>query len=182
MTVIPSDPATATRLMLALGGIIIQFGVFEVALQGAVGTIHHGVDERQHGDGDDEKQLPKDMLARNRDYLKKSVQFNGMGPFASDIRRIVSTAKRLAIKRNHIMHGYICEFVEETETVTFRKFNADQTDGIYVGSDLKLTLTDLEALRGEMAAMAQDMGNLGLRLVQTFFGDTRQLLDFSGDA
>jgi len=118
------------------------------------------------------------MLARNRDYLKKSVQFNGMGPFASDIRRIVSTAKRLAIKRNHIMHGYICEFVEETETVTFRKFNADQTDGIYVGSDLKLTLTDLEALRGEMAAMAQDMGNLGLRLVQTFFWGHSTALGF----
>jgi hypothetical protein len=119
--------------------------MFEVSLQGAVGTIHHGVDVRDHGDGDDEKQLPKDMLAMNRHYLKKSVKFDGMGAFASDIHRVVSTAKNLADKRNHIMHGYICEFVEETETITFRKFNANQTDGVYVASDLKLTLTDLEA-------------------------------------
>jgi hypothetical protein len=176
----PSDPTKAKRLMLALGGIILQFGEFEVALQGAVGTIHHGVDDRESGEGDDEKQLPKDVLTQNRDYLKKSAKFNGMGPFAPDIRRIVNTNKRLANKRNHIMHGYICEFIEETETVTFRKFNVDQTDDIYVGSDLKITLTDLEALRDEMATTAQDMADLGLRLVQTFLGGTKQLLDFSG--
>jgi hypothetical protein len=82
MTVMPSDPATANRLMHALGGIVIHFGEFEVALQAAIVAIHHGADERESGEGDREKQLPEDGLSKGTKYLRKSVKFDGMGPFA----------------------------------------------------------------------------------------------------
>jgi hypothetical protein len=181
MTIMPSDQATANRLMLALGGIVIHFGEFEVALQAAVAVVHHGADEREIGEGDDEKELPEDGLSKGVTYLRKSVKLDGMGPFASDIKRIVSTAYRLANKRNHIMHGYISEFVEETKTVVFHKFNADLRDGILGGSPLPITITELEELREDIAAMASDMLGLAARLTQTFFGESKLLTDFSGD-
>jgi hypothetical protein len=178
MTVMPSDPATANRLMLALGGIVIHFGEFEVALQAAIVAIHHGADECEIGEGDGEKQLPEDGLSRGAKYLRKSVKFDGMGPFAGDIKRIVLTAKRLAGKRNHIMHGYIFEFVEETKTVVFHKFNVDRSDGTFAGSPLILTIAELEGLRDEMAAMAADMLGLAARLTQAFFGEPKLITDF----
>jgi hypothetical protein len=42
-----------------------------------------------------------------------------MAPFSGDIKRILPTVYRLAVKRNHIVHGFISEYVEKTKTVVF---------------------------------------------------------------
>jgi hypothetical protein len=172
MTVMPRDPATANRLMLTLGAIVIRFGEFEVARQGAIVTIHHGADERLSGKGDGKKRLPADIFAEGSKYMRESVRFDGMSPFAIDIERIMDTADRLAKQRNHIVHGFIAEFVDETRLVLFRKFNVDRSDDTYLGSPLEMTLADLEMLRDDATAMAAEMTDLAARLLRAFFGDT----------
>jgi hypothetical protein len=142
-------------------------------------AIHHGADERESGEGDGEKQLPEDGLSKGTKYLRKSLKFDGMGPFACDISRLVRTAHRLAAKRNYIMHGFISEFVEDSETVLFHKFNVDRSDDTLAGSPLRVTITELEALRDEMAAMVADMAGLGHRLKQLFFsGESKLITNF----
>lgn len=179
MTVMPRDPATANRLMLALGAIVIRFGEFEVARQGAIVTIHHGADERLSGKGGGNKRLPPDIFAEGSKYMRESVRFDGMGPFAADIERIMDTADRLAKQRNHIVHGFMAQFVEETRLVLFRKFNVSRSDDTYLGSPLEITLADLETLRDDATAMAAEMTDLAARLLRAFFSDTESpILDF----
>ena len=170
MTVMPSDQGTANRLMLALGGIVIHFGEFEVARQGAILAVY---EQRLSGERSTKMRLPSDNFSQGTNYMRSSVTFDGMGLFAVDISRIMDTADRLAEKRNYIVHGYIAQFDEETQTALFRKFNVDRDDGTtYVSSPLEMTITELEALRDEAAPMAAEMADLADRLVDAFLGDT----------
>lgn len=101
--------------------------------------------------------------------------------FADDIKRLVATAKRLSRKRNHIMHGYIYKFVEETQTVLFRKFNVDSSDDTYHGTPLAMTIAEVESLRDETGTMAAEMTDLELRLTQAFFGEPLNILHDGND-
>jgi hypothetical protein len=180
MTAMPRDTDIANRLMLALGAIIIRFGEFELEIRNAIIAIHHGADRRENGEGPDEKLLPSDVFTQGTKYLRSSVKFDGMKPFAADIERVADTAERLAKKRNYIVHGFVKEFVEATQTVIFRKFNVDRKGGIYVGTDLPIALAELEKLRDEATVMTEEMSSLAGQLQHAFIDDDRseRILDF----
>jgi hypothetical protein len=180
MHALPIDPAKANRLMLALGGIVLQFGLFEVFLQSAIVVIHHGVDRRESGKGSGNKSLPRDMLSEGIRFMRDSVGFEGMGHFADDIRRVMDVAGRLASRRNHIVHGHFSEFIEDTETAVFLKFKVDRSDDIYSGSHLEITLAELEMLRDEATDLKNEMMKLATGLTEVIFdSDTKLILDFS---
>jgi hypothetical protein len=176
---LPNDPAAANRLIAAIGQLIIMFGTFETARQSAIVAIHHGTDRRESGKGSGKKRLPPDIFSEGSDYMRKSIQFEGMAPFAGDISRIMDTADRLADKRNHIVHGFYERFSEEDQTAVFLKFKVGKIADIYNGTRLHMTVAELEALRDEAAAMATDITNLAIRLTQQFFGEPKHILDFS---
>jgi hypothetical protein len=183
MAIMPSDPATAQRLKLVLGDLVIHFGEFEVARQGAIIVIFHAVDERLSGKGIDKKRLLPDIFSEHSRYMRESVHFDGMGPFAGDIERIMDTADRLAAQRNHIVHGFIAGFEEATQMVLFRKFNVDKSKDLYRGTPLAMTIDELEAFRDEATTMSSEMTQLAARLMQDLFGDTESpVLDFGSDA
>lgn len=175
---LPNDPAAANRLVAAIGQLIIMFGTFETARQSAIVAIHHGADRRESGSGSGKKKLPPDIFSEGSDYMRKSVQFEGMGHFASDIARIMVTADRLADKRNHIVHGFYTQFSEESQTAVFLKFKVDKSDDVYDGKYLHLTIDELEKLRDEAAAMATDMTDLAVRITNRFCGESKLILDF----
>jgi hypothetical protein len=175
---LPNDPAAANRLVVAIGQLILMFGTFETARQSAIVAIHHGADRRESGRGTGSKRLPPDVFSHGSDYMRKSVQFEGMGIFASDIERIMDTADRLAEKRNRIVHGFYMQFDEDSQTAVFQKFNVDKSDDIYAGKSLRLTIDELETLRDEAQALTIDMTNLALRITQLLFGEPELILDF----
>jgi hypothetical protein len=179
MTAMPRDPEVANRLKLALGGVVISFGEFEVEIRNAIIAIHHGADRRDNGEGPDQKLLPADVFNKGIKYLRRSANFDGMGPYATDTKQIAATATRLARKRNYIVHGFVKEYIEATQTVVFRKFNVDQKAGIYVGTDLPISLDELEVLGDEATAMTVEMSRLAYQLQRAFIDadPTRRILD-----
>jgi hypothetical protein len=165
MTVMPSDPNIANRLMLALGGIIIRFADFETDMQGAIRAIHERrLELGQH----DVAELPRDQFGKCIKYLRDNVKLAGMEPFVADIERITAEVAEIAVVRNFIAHGTLWHFDEATQTVHFRKYRLNDDEP----SHCEITLAELETVRDETAEMAREMFDLAERLQQAFMPDT----------
>ena len=166
MTAMPKDPATASRLMLALGGIIVRYADFETDMLGAAQAIN----ERRHalGHHDDAGLKLPHQSARSIKYLRQSLNLPGMELFAADIKRITAKAKEIAVVRNFIAHGTLSLFDEATQTVHFRKYRMSDDKA----SHCKITLAGLEARCAEIATLAAEMAGLSKRIQQALSPET----------
>jgi hypothetical protein len=155
--------------------------VFEATLQATIVAIHAGADERDPED----KRLPHDQLTVWTSFMRESIRHDGMGPFAERIVELMDEAERLAPKRNQLVHGFMSNYDEATQTFLFRKFNRqkvrdilkDEVVEILNETPLRITLAELAAYGEQVRAMWIGLSELTPRIMEAFFGQTADVLE-----
>jgi hypothetical protein len=96
-------------------------------------------------------------------------QFPALAPFKVDITRCMGIAKTLSATRDGVIHGYIADYDEPTQTLTFVRISPERPHNTYHKED-RLVITAQKLLADGAAAqhLGTDMGNLAQGLFKAF--------------
>lgn len=119
---IPKDPEFVQHIATLIGHVVLNFALFEFALNGIIATTYLSL-----GGNKLEDEIPLSLSRCLRFVRKAARRLPGLLPDRAELLWIVGEASRLARVRHDIVHGYIAEYDESANhLLTFAKITADR--------------------------------------------------------
>jgi len=162
---IPDDKQFLDRLANALGYIAVNFGQLEFTRTAAISIIFHFIEGRDQV----RKKLPYTFSGSTEFLCACADGLPALAPFADEIRSLMDESKRLAEKRNHVLHGFVSDYLKDTETLVFRKVDPMKSDkNMHAETVLRITFAELEELGEQSRELSARMISFTQRLLGAF--------------
>lgn len=152
------------RVSFSIGHMALGFGFFETMLNTSVRVIFQHV-----GKPKGIRVIPKDLSSR-LDFMRDAVeQFPVLDTWRSDIEHCVTAARGLKDTREHVLHGAMMDYNEQTGVVTFIRLDVEKPHKqSHVVVPLRIKVATLAGKGDAAMALSARMMPVTDRLLQTF--------------
>ncbi len=153
-------------LYAVTGELVIQWGMFEGALNAMIALIYHDFGGKNYS-----STLPWSFEQRLKLHAKCFNKEPDLAPYAEEAREIRSLARQMTFVRDFIAHGFLSLYNTQTGVYTFVRLDRDDAKTMHKESKFQATATELMAKTAEI----QRLIDLSHALINKLFAVTPRL-------